>query len=67
MASIASANLSRAQTNRANAEHSTGPRTDSGKQRSSQNALKHGLNSAKPRAALRGLGRLQPPCPAISR
>ena len=29
--------------NQQNAKHSTGPRTDQGKQRSSQNALKHGL------------------------
>src|SRR6266849_6243146 len=33
----------RAETNRANAQHSTGPRTDAGKQRSSLNALRHGL------------------------
>ncbi len=32
-------------TNRANSAHSTGPRTESGKQRSSQNALGHGLTS----------------------
>ena len=31
------------EANRRNARHSTGPRTDAGKQRSSQNALKHGL------------------------
>jgi hypothetical protein len=36
----------RAIVNRENAQHSTGPRTDSGKQRSSQNALKHGLTAA---------------------
>ena len=35
----------RVAANRANALHSTGPRTESGKQRSSQNALKHGLSS----------------------
>ena len=31
------------QANQQNAQHSTGPRTDQGKQRSSQNAIKHGL------------------------
>src|ERR1700679_4004276 len=35
----------RAATNRANSAHSTGPRTESGKQRSSQNALRHGLTA----------------------
>ena len=33
----------RAAINRANAEHSTGPCTETGKQRSSLNALRHGL------------------------
>ena len=33
----------RAQVNKANAQKSTGPRTDAGKQRSSLNALRHGL------------------------
>ncbi len=33
----------RAVVNRADALHSTGPRTDAGKQRSSLNALRHGL------------------------
>ena len=33
----------RALINRANAQHSTGPRTEEGKQRSSLNALRHGL------------------------
>ncbi len=33
----------RAKTNRANAQHSTGPTTDAGKHRSSLNALRHGL------------------------
>src|SRR6266849_4781573 len=32
-----------ADRNRANAQHSTGPKTDAGKQRSSLNALRHGL------------------------
>ncbi len=35
------------QSNQQNAKHSTGPRTDEGKQRSSQNALKHGLLAKK--------------------
>ncbi len=34
--------------NRANALHSTGPRTATGKQRSSLNALRHGLTAASP-------------------
>jgi len=34
--------------NRANAQHSTGPRTEAGKQRSSRNALTHGLTAASP-------------------
>jgi len=35
----------RAATNRANAQNSTGPRTEPGKQRSSLNALGHGLTA----------------------
>jgi hypothetical protein len=35
----------RTRANRANARHSTGPRTEPGKQRSSLNALRHGLTS----------------------
>ena len=35
----------RAATNHANSLHSTGPRTEQGKQRSSQNALRHGLTA----------------------
>jgi hypothetical protein len=35
--------IDRAAINRANSQHSTGPRTAAGKQRSSQNALSHGL------------------------
>jgi hypothetical protein len=38
-----SADAHRAETNRANAKHSTGPRTEPGKRRSSLNALRHGL------------------------
>ena len=33
------------EANRANAQQSTGPRTDEGKQRSSQNSLKHGVTA----------------------
>ncbi len=36
------------QANKQNAQHSTGPRTAEGKQRSSQNALKHGLCALDP-------------------
>jgi hypothetical protein len=35
--------IDRAAVNRANAEHSTGPRTEAGKKRASLNALRHGL------------------------
>ncbi len=38
--------IDRASINRANSQHSTGPRTESGKQRSSLNALRHGLTAA---------------------
>jgi hypothetical protein len=41
----------RTRTNRANAMLSTGPRTAAGKQRSSQNALTHGLTSRSPVSA----------------
>ena len=39
---------SRAAINQANSLHSTGPRTAAGKQRSSLNALRHGLTAASP-------------------
>ena len=38
--------MNRVAANRANAQHSTGPRTESGKQRSSLNSIKHGLTAA---------------------
>ena len=38
----------RAAVNRDNAQHSTGPRTDAGKRRSSLNSLGHGLTAASP-------------------
>ena len=41
-----SARANRAAINRANAQHSTGPRTESGKQRSALNSIKHGLTAA---------------------
>jgi len=43
MSAAASAVLDRATINRANSQHSTGPRTEAGKARSSQNATTHGL------------------------
>jgi hypothetical protein len=45
MQATAAVPLQRAAINRANAQHSTGPRTDAGKQRSSLNALRHGLTA----------------------
>ncbi len=38
---------SRAEINEANSQHSTGPKSEEGKRRSSQNALRHGLTSTK--------------------
>jgi len=48
MSSPALSPLTRAQINRANAQHSTGPRTEAGKLRSSLNALRHGLTARNP-------------------
>jgi hypothetical protein len=48
MSATASASLDRAAVNRANARHSTGPRTKAGKQASSLNALRHGLTASAP-------------------
>jgi hypothetical protein len=45
ISSAAIAPSQRAAVNRANARRSTGPRTESGKQRSSLNAVKHGLTA----------------------
>jgi len=41
----ATVSVYRAAINRQNSQHSTGPRTEAGKQRSSQNALTHGLTA----------------------
>ena len=48
IASIHRAPADRPAINRANSQHSTGPRTPGGKQRSSLNALTHGLTSRAP-------------------
>jgi hypothetical protein len=45
MQATATLSFNRAAINRTNSQHSTGPRTDAGKQRSSQNALRHGLTA----------------------
>ena len=37
--------MSSSAINRSNSQHSTGPRTEAGKQRSSLNALRHGLTA----------------------
>ncbi len=41
----ATVSVFRATINRQNAQHSTGPRTEAGKRRSSLNALQHGLTA----------------------
>jgi hypothetical protein len=41
----ATASVNQAEVNRANSQHSTGPKTDEGKQISSLNALRHGLTA----------------------
>jgi hypothetical protein len=46
MTSLDRTPVDRTAINRRNSRHSTGPRTDSGKQRSSQNAMRHGLTAA---------------------
>jgi hypothetical protein len=45
MSAPATVQINRAEINRSNARNSTGPRTEAGKQRSSQNALRHGLTA----------------------
>src|SRR4029077_11738631 len=48
MSAIATAPTHRAAVNRANSQRSTGPRTESGKQRAKLNAIKHGLTAQNP-------------------
>src|ERR1035438_9297210 len=48
MSAPATLQINRAEINRSNARNSTGPRTEAGKQRSSQNALRHGLTARTP-------------------
>jgi hypothetical protein len=48
MPAPAAVQINRAEINRSNARNSTGPRTEAGKQRSSQNALRHGLTARSP-------------------
>jgi hypothetical protein len=45
MSATATIEINQAEINHSNARNSTGPRTDAGKQRSSQNALRHGLTA----------------------
>ena len=46
--------------NQQNAQHSTGPRTESGKRRSRRNAIRHGLTAETIIDALEDPERLQP-------
>ncbi len=52
----------RAAINRANSQHSTGPRSDAGKQRSALNALTHGLTSRTPLLPAEDLAAYQNHC-----
>ena len=53
---------SRAEINRQNAQKSTGPRTEAGKQRSSLNAIRHGLTARTPVLASEDLAAYQRHC-----
>ena len=49
----------RAEINRMNAQHSTGPTTEAGKQQSSLNAVSHGLTAQNPVLPTEDLGKFQ--------